>query len=448
MLQIPLFSKIFVFVLFQNPFIAYANNYHQETPNEAPPPAPSRRLIEQPKNNVDKQTTRHSNVFLPIEHRQVEAIKPQRLIPEEQLLKLIEDELAARGFPLASRPFPTAGQSQQHQIQSSPQNIVAEIANKAKEVLPTYRAHPGNFVPIHYQPFGPYNNPNIKLESKINNIDKSLPTPKVEETKQIPNLNLGQRVQQKNFQPSALPPFLENYNFIPFAQLTGYSTTPQPSKAAFTTATPKQFVSENRLLKSTAPQTFIGFNDNQNKQITASTPRNNPYFSSQQYINPYIESIPKKLALTKKDAIVAGPIYPSKNQAYFQDEYSNRNQQIPPSHSSIFVSQETGSSQDHVKSTNKKQYKLPNLGNKPLSPEEFQALVDAGYPVTAVPVPVPVPYDEYVKQQQRLIEIPLKPKQQGKISQQSKLHNFLEPVHIQQQKQQEHNGGTVVSQNL
>ncbi|KAL5283081.1 hypothetical protein ACFFRR_005803 [Megaselia abdita] len=431
----------------ENPYILYANKYQQDSPTETIP-APTRRLIDQqPKNIVDKQNPKHSNVFLPLEHRQVESTKPQRLIPEEQLLKLIEDELAARGFPLASRPFPTPGQSQL-QIQSSPQNIVAEIANKAKEVIPAYRTVPGHFVPIHYQPFGAYNNQNGKPELKINNIEKSISSSKLEETKQL--ANHGQRLQQKSSHSTPIPPFLENYNFIPFAQLNGYSSTPQPSKAVFTTAIPKQFVTENRLLKSTAPQTFIGFNDqqNQNKQITASTPRNNPYFASQQYINPYIENPQKKQSLSKKDAIVAGPLYASQRQLYHQDENLNRNQPIPPSQSTIFVSQETGINQGHLKSNNKKQYKVPNFGNKPLSPEEFQALVDAGYPVTAVPVPVPVPYDEYVKQQQRLIEIPLKPKQPTKLSQQSKLPNFLEPVHIQQQKQQEHNGGTVVSQNL
>lgn len=432
-----------MFNKFQNPYVLY----QQANPIEVVP-APSRRLIEQQPKHLEKHTSRNSNVFLPLEHRQ-EAAKPQRLIPEEQLLKLIEDELAARGFPLASRPFPTPGHGP-GQIQSAPQNIVSEIANKAKEVLPSYRASSDNFVPIHYQQYNPYSNQqNVKPEIKVNNIDKLLSN-KAEENRPISNLN-SQRASQKNIQPTNLPQFLENYNFIPFAQLHGYSTTPQPSKNTFATAIPKQFVTENRLLKSTAPQTFARLDDSQNRQITASTPRNNPYFSSQQYINPYIENLQKKEQTPRKEALLANPVY-SQKYGYSQDEhYNNRNQQAPPSHSQIFVSQETGTNpqQESKKVLNKKQLRIPNLGNKPLSPEEFQALVDAGYPVTAVPVPVPVPYDEYMKQQQRLIEIPLKPKHQVKLTAaQSKLQKYLEPVHIQQQKQQEHNGGTVVSQNL
>lgn len=415
---------------FQRPYIPHADNYQQDIPIQQLH-ATSRRIIDQQINNyISKQTSKHSNVILSPEHRQAESIKPQRLIPEEQLLKLIEDELAARGFPLGSIAFPSTAQPH-YQAQSSPHNIVAEIANKAKEVLPAYRIHPGNSVPFHYQHYA-------KSEMKLNSIDKSIPTPKIEETKKISNSNIGRRIPQKSVQQSDIPTFLENYNSIPFAQLGGYSTTPQPSKVAFTPAIPKQFVSENLLLKSTVPQTVIGFNDNQNKQ--SSTPRNNPYFSSQQYINPYIESNHKKSIFTKKDDIVS--INPLKNQ----DEHSARNHPLPPSQSSILVSHDTSINNDYMKSSNKNQYRLTNFGSKPLSSEEFQALVDAGYPVTAVPVPVPVPYDEYVKQQQRVT--PLKSTLQTKISQRSKLLNFLEPVHIQQQKQQEHNGGTVVSQNF
>ncbi|XP_017028061.1 ataxin-2 homolog isoform X1 [Drosophila kikkawai] len=80
-----------------------------------------------------------------------------------------------------------------------------------------------------------------------------------------------------------------------------------------------------------------------------------------------------------------------------------------PSQSSIYVSQGTGIATpsratpttapvqklrtlDEVKQLN-----LPPPNGKPLTQAEFQALVDAGYPVKAVPVPVPVPYEQYVK---------------------------------------------------
>ncbi|XP_073836362.1 uncharacterized protein [Musca autumnalis] len=73
-----------------------------------------------------------------------------------------------------------------------------------------------------------------------------------------------------------------------------------------------------------------------------------------------------------------------------------------PSQSSIYVSQGTGIATPSRPVKQKtiedlKQLHLPPPGGKPLTQAEFQALVDAGYPVTAVPVPVPVPYEQYVK---------------------------------------------------
>uniref|UniRef100_A0A1A9UVW3 Zasp-like motif domain-containing protein n=1 Tax=Glossina austeni TaxID=7395 RepID=A0A1A9UVW3_GLOAU len=77
-----------------------------------------------------------------------------------------------------------------------------------------------------------------------------------------------------------------------------------------------------------------------------------------------------------------------------------------PSQSSIYVSQGTGivTASRPIANGNKpktiedlKQLHLPQPGGKPLTQAEFQALVDAGYPVTAVPVPIPVPYEQYVK---------------------------------------------------
>uniref|UniRef100_T1GB31 Zasp-like motif domain-containing protein n=1 Tax=Megaselia scalaris TaxID=36166 RepID=T1GB31_MEGSC len=387
----------------------YGNKYPQEDPIENVH-APTRRIIEHQSNsNINRHSTKNSNVFLPIEHRQ-ESENLQRLIPEEQLLKLIEDELAARGFPLASRPFPTPN----HLQQTSGQNIALEIANKAREILPAYQTQSGNFVPILSPNYGYQNidHNSGKLESKANNVNKAS---KVEESKYNNhfNQNPNQKLQQTNIQSTPLPSFLGHYNYLPFAQLNGYSTTPKSVKAAFTATLPKQLNIENRLLKSTAPQTFIGFNNNNNNNnnengagpVAHPTPRNNPYFSSQQYINPYIENFQKKAPVSKKDSIINPTVI--QRQEYQQ----NDEQQLSPT-------------------------KVPSNSH----PEEFQALVDAGYPVTAVPVPVP--YDEYIKQQQRLIEIPLKPKQQVKLTQ-SRLQNVLEPVHIQQQKQQEHNGGTI-----
>ncbi|XP_023036417.1 trithorax group protein osa, partial [Drosophila willistoni] len=81
-----------------------------------------------------------------------------------------------------------------------------------------------------------------------------------------------------------------------------------------------------------------------------------------------------------------------------------------PSQSSIYVSQGTGiagpsrpvpptaTSVHKLRTLDEvKQLNLPPPNGKPLTQAEFQALVDAGYPVKAVPVPVPVPYEQYVK---------------------------------------------------
>lgn len=61
----------------------------------------------------------------------------------------------------------------------------------------------------------------------------------------------------------------------------------------------------------------------------------------------------------------------------------------------------------------------PNNG-EPITEEEFQALVDAGYSVEAIPIHVPVPVEEYQKH----------------IEQQSKRKNSFQYQHYQQQQQQ------------
>ncbi|KAL7733423.1 hypothetical protein ACLKA6_004905 [Drosophila palustris] len=83
--------------------------------------------------------------------------------------------------------------------------------------------------------------------------------------------------------------------------------------------------------------------------------------------------------------------------------------QPAPSQSSIYVSQGTGiATPSRVTPTaaavhklrtldEVKQLNLPPPNGKPLTQAEFQALVEAGYPVKAVPVPVPVPYEQYIK---------------------------------------------------
>ncbi|XP_067644534.1 transcription factor SPT20 homolog [Eurosta solidaginis] len=101
-----------------------------------------------------------------------------------------------------------------------------------------------------------------------------------------------------------------------------------------------------------------------------------------------------------------------------QQQHHAPRQYVPsaPSQSSIFVSQGTGiatpsRSTSAVKPSKSiedvRQLQLPQPGGKPLTQSEFQALIDAGYPVTAVPVPVPVPYEQYIKEHPELRNQPL-----------------------------------------
>lgn len=83
-----------------------------------------------------------------------------------------------------------------------------------------------------------------------------------------------------------------------------------------------------------------------------------------------------------------------------------------PSRSAIFVSQGTGinkpapqynqGERQQVRPENTQRIPLP-ANDRPLTQEEFQALVDAGYKVTAIPVPVPVPVsaEKYQQEQQK-----------------------------------------------
>ncbi|XP_037931413.1 transcription factor SPT20 homolog [Teleopsis dalmanni] len=106
-----------------------------------------------------------------------------------------------------------------------------------------------------------------------------------------------------------------------------------------------------------------------------------------------------------------------------------------PSQSSIYVSQGTGinTRQTTIKPKtveDVKQLRLPQPGGKPLTQAEFQALVDAGYPVTAVPVPVPVPYEQFIKEHPDYRNQPIDYNAQlGRFAQQ-----YAPPAHGQQQR--------------
>ncbi|XP_053667127.1 basic-leucine zipper transcription factor A-like [Anopheles marshallii] len=99
---------------------------------------------------------------------------------------------------------------------------------------------------------------------------------------------------------------------------------------------------------------------------------------------------------------------PAEQQQVHQHRYAPREKQPEsaadphaPSRSAIFVSQSTGVNQATAAATpapSAHPHKIPPKIDRPLTQEEFQALVDAGYSVVPVPVPVPVPISQYQQQ--------------------------------------------------
>lgn len=81
--------------------------------------------------------------------------------------------------------------------------------------------------------------------------------------------------------------------------------------------------------------------------------------------------------------------------------------------------------QPHESNTKQKQQ------TRPLTQEEFQALVDAGYSVTAIPVPVPVSHEEYEQHQKKIAQL------QQKRPQHSQIKQSLYQQYQQEQQQQQ-----------
>ncbi|XP_017040431.1 mediator of RNA polymerase II transcription subunit 15 isoform X2 [Drosophila ficusphila] len=173
---------------------------------------------------------------------------------------------------------------------------------------------------------------------------------------------------------------------------------PQPSQYYYQEATPtgapkpspipKQY-HRSKHYKLASPTKALLYADYQDRQGSPSPPPPSNFYPSPP--DP-IKHSQRNLAVTPT-ALPLHAEYPSPS----------------PSQSSIYVSQGTGIATpsratpttapiqklrtlDEVKQLN-----LPPPNGKPLTQAEFQALVDAGYPVKAVPVPVPVPYEQYVK---------------------------------------------------
>lgn len=155
---------------------------------------------------------------------------------------------------------------------------------------------------------------------------------------------------------------------------------------------------------------------------------------------------------------------PTKTSSAFTEKLPQfqSNNHNAPSQSAIFVSQSTGIQQkpqevdnqqeiaQHHQQLQQQQYKrpqyeqaqqyeqpqqpqlprLPPNPNRPLTQEEFQALVDAGYNVKAIPIAVPVPvsqevFDQHHQQQQQLQQQQIQ--QQQRIQQQHQQYQHQQP---------------------
>lgn len=125
------------------------------------------------------------------------------------------------------------------------------------------------------------------------------------------------------------------------------------------------------------------------------------------------------------------PVAPSRSSIFVtqhlaaQNENANEKPQIPIGHQTISESHQ----RPRIPQTNAK---------KPISQAEFQALIDAGYKVTAIPVPVPVPvsaekYKQYQLQQRQLYHQQQQQQQQLRHPQlhhpQAQIQYQLQPVH-------------------
>ncbi|KMY98786.1 mediator of RNA polymerase II transcription subunit 15 isoform X1 [Drosophila simulans] len=198
-------------------------------------------------------------------------------------------------------------------------------------------------------------------------------------------------------QPTPIYPTPEPKRLGPVVYPTQQANQPQPSQYYYQEATPtgapkpspipKQY-HRSKHYKLASPAKALLYADYERQGSPSPPPPSNFY-----------PSPPDPLKHSQRNLAVTPTALP------LHAEYPSPS----PSQSSIYVSQGTGIATpsrptpttapiqklrtlDEVKQLN-----LPPPNGKPLTQAEFQALVDAGYPVKAVPVPVPVPYEQYVK---------------------------------------------------
>ncbi|KAH8378621.1 hypothetical protein KR009_000360, partial [Drosophila setifemur] len=251
--------------------------------------------------------------------------------------------------------------SQEQVRQQAPQHPPAPTSHPALRQPKAYLAStPNSLLDANNQPFVP-------SLFKFSNFQQPTPIYPTQEPKR-----LGPVVYPT---PQANQPQPSQYYY----QETAPTVAPKPSPI------PKQY-HRTKHYKLPSPGKALLYAEYDRGQVASSPPP-----SPQSTFYPSPPDPLKHLQRTQPTALPLHAEYPSPS----------------PSQSSIYVSQGTGIATpsrptpttgpklrtlDEVKQLN-----LPPPNGKPLTQAEFQALVDAGYPVKAVPVPVPVPYEQYVK---------------------------------------------------
>lgn len=115
------------------------------------------------------------------------------------------------------------------------------------------------------------------------------------------------------------------------------------------------------------------------------------------------QNAPSRSAIYVSQTTGAPPAHKKQynKQSQLQQQHQHQHQQLHHHHAPQSA-QQSSQEQSHETGGAYPEVRLPPINNgRPLTQEEFQALVDAGYSVTAVPVPVAVPAEEYYKNQKQ-----------------------------------------------
>ncbi|CAD7081647.1 unnamed protein product [Hermetia illucens] len=341
-------------------------------------------------------------------------------IREEQLFKLLQDELAARN----AQPEPAAAQTQQ-KPKGAPTTPGLGNYREAPQTengqRVQYIQYPQNYIqpnPLDYHRSLP-NHPlaQSSLEKEIEKLVASNKPDRAQGREQ--EVYRSQKLPPKLFSTTPapvqedkpypdVPDLLQFNNFKPQSPLFYQQNLADPTPQ-YPIETPEQY-QKLAQINQNAGQYLIGANGRPKFK-----PNHSP-FQHQQYYQQEAKDNIQSQTINAQGKGNALQVIPSPNLQYETPEASpspdaaayfkaqNFEKQRPQisgqSHSAIYVAQGTGvtpiphQQQLQQQPVQQKQVpKLPEQG-KVITEAEFQALVDAGYPVEAVPVPVPVPVPE------------------------------------------------------